>query len=66
MAWEGAKSLYFKLLHEQVGNEGTDGGAHGSTMYLFITLTLEKEVCVFKAEHQKGDYVLDGHAGPLM
>ena len=41
---ESAKGLYLKLFHEQVGNEGTDGGAHGSIMYLFKILTLEEEV----------------------
>ena len=53
------------LFHEQVCYEGTDGGTHGSTMDLLIKLTLEEEVCVSKAELQKGDYLLDGHVGPL-
>ena len=60
-----AKGFDFKLLHEQVGNWGADGGTHGCTMYLFIILTLEKEVCVFKAELQLGNYVWDGHVGPI-
>ena len=42
------------------------GGAHGSTMYLFMILTLEEEIGVFKAELQEGDYLWDGHVGPLM
>ena len=61
----GTKSFDLKLSHEEVGYEGTDGRTHGCTMELFIKLTLEEEVCVFKAELQKGDYLLDGHIGPL-
>ena len=41
--WETAKGLNLKLFHEQVGNEVTDRGALGSTMYLFIILTLEEK-----------------------
>ena len=62
-AW--TKGFDLKLLHEQVGYERTNGGTHGSTMDLFIKLTLEEEVCVFKAELQEGSYLLDGHTGPL-
>ena len=40
----------FKLFHEKVGYEGTNGGTHGCTMDLFIVLTLEEEVGVFEAE----------------
>ena len=47
-----AKGFDLKLFHEQVGNEGADGGTHGCTMYLLIILTLEEEVCVFKTELQ--------------
>ena len=38
-----AKGFDLKLFHEQVGYEDTDGGAQGSTMYLFIIPTLEEE-----------------------
>ena len=34
-------------------------------MDLFIKLALVEEVCVFKAQLQEGDYLLDGHVGPL-
>ena len=47
-----AKGFDLKLFHKQDGNEKADGGTHGSTMYLFVILTLEDEVCVFKAELQ--------------
>ena len=60
-----AKGFDLKLFHKQVGNEGADGGTHGSTMDLFIMLTLEEEVCVFEAQLQKCDDVLDGHVGSL-
>ena len=63
--WEGAKGFNLKLFYEQVGNEETNWGNNGSTLYLFIILTLEEEVYVFKADLQKGDYVLDWHVGPL-
>ena len=46
--WGSAKGLDLKLFHEQVGDEGADGGTHGCTMNLFIILTLEEEVSVFK------------------
>ena len=55
----------FKLFHEQVGYEGADGGTHGCMMYLFIVLTLEEEVGVFKAELQECDNLGNGHLGPL-
>ena len=42
--WEGAKGFNLELFHEQVNNEGTNGGTHGSTLYLFIILALEEEV----------------------
>ena len=64
--WKGVKGLDFKFLHEQVGNEGTDGGTHGCIMYMFMILTLEEDVGVFKAELQEGYYLWDGYVGPLM
>ena len=48
--WGRAKGLDFELFHKQVGWEGADLGTHGSTMDLFIILTLEEEVCVFGAD----------------
>ena len=47
-----AKGLAFNLFHKQVDSEGADGATYGSTMNLFVILTLEEEVCVFKAELQ--------------
>ena len=61
----GTKGFNLKLFHEEVGYEGTDGGTHCRTMDLFTKLTLEEEVCVFKAELQKDDYLLDRHVGCL-
>ena len=61
---DSAKGFDLKLLHEQVGNEGADGDPW-CTMYLFIILTPEEEVCVFKTELQKGNDMWDGHAGPV-
>ena len=55
--WEGAKDLDSKLIHKQVGKEVTEGGPHGCTVYLFIILTLEEEVGVFKTELQEDDYL---------
>ena len=43
----------------------SNGRTNGSTMDLFIILTLEEEVCVFEAKLQQGDYLRDGHASPL-
>ena len=51
--------------HEQVGNEGADGGTHGCTTDLFIILTLEEVVSMFKAELQQLNDLCDGHVGPL-
>ena len=51
-AWGSAKGFDLKLFHEQVGNEGVTRGTHSCTMYLFIILTLEEGVSVFKAELQ--------------
>ena len=59
------RAFDFKIFHEQVNYEGTNGGTHRSTLDLFIKLTLEEEVCVFEAELQEGNYLLDGHVGPL-
>ena len=47
-----AKGFKLKLFHEQTGNEGTNGGTHGCIMDLFIILTLEEEVSIFKTELQ--------------
>ena len=63
--WAGTKGFCLKLFHEQVGYEETNGETHSITLDLFIKLTLEEKVCVFKAELQEGDYLLDGHAGLL-
>ena len=63
--WGSAKDFDLKLFHKQVGNERADGGTHGSTMYLFLILTLEEEVCVFKAKLQYCDDVCNGHVGPV-
>ena len=62
--WGRAKGTDFELFHKQVGNEGANGGIHGSTMDLFIILTLEEEVCVFEANIQKCDNLFYGHVGP--
>ena len=43
----------------------SDGGTHVCTMNLFIVITLEEEVCIFKAKLQLCDNMLDGHVGPL-
>ena len=63
--WDRAKDLDFKLFHKQVGNEGANRGFHGSTMDLFIILTLEEEVCVFEAKLQECYYLLYVCVGPL-
>ena len=47
--WGRAKGLDFELFIKHVGNEGANGGTHGSTMDLFLKLTLEEKVCVFEA-----------------
>ena len=47
----------------RVGYERVDGGTHGCTMYLFIVLTLEEEVGVFKAKLQECDNLGNGHLG---
>ena len=62
---DSAKGLDLKLFHEQVGNEEANRGTHGCTMNLFIILTLENEVSVFKAEFQQHDNLLDAHVGPF-
>ena len=55
--WGSAKGFDLKIFHEEVGYERDDGEAHGSTMYLFIIITLKEEVCVFGAELQQLDDV---------
>ena len=56
-----AEGLDLKLFYKQIGDERADKETHGSTMDLFIILTLEEEVCVFDAELQQCDNVFDGH-----
>ena len=46
--WGTAKALDLKLFHEQVADEGDDGGTHGCTMNLFIILTLEEEISILR------------------
>ena len=60
-----AKGLDFILFHKQVGNEGANGGTHGSTMELSVILTLEEESHVFEEKLQECDNLLYGHVGPL-
>ena len=55
----------FKLFHDQVGNEGANGGTHVYTMDLFIIVTLEEEVSVFETKLQQGDYLGERHGCPL-
>ena len=50
--WGSAKGFDLKLFHEQVGDERPDAGTHGWSLDLFINITLEEEVHVFKAELQ--------------
>ena len=59
-----ADGLCFKLFHEQVGNQGANGGFHGCTMELFKILTLEQEVAILRL--QQGDDFLDSHGGPVV
>ena len=49
----GLKGFDFKLLHEDVGYEGADGGSHSCTLCLLIILTLEEEVGLGEAELQE-------------
>ena len=64
--------LNFKLFYEEVGNERASEGTQSCTMDLFIILTLEEEVGVFKAKFQQGDdwvinmEVLFGSKGPVI
>ena len=51
-----AKDPDFELYHEHVGNERANGRTHGSTMDLFVILTLEEEVSIFEAKLQEFDY----------
>ena len=46
------KGFDLKLFHEQVGNDRTDEGTHHCNTKLFVILTLEEEVSVFKTELQ--------------
>ena len=51
--WLGGGSvdgLGFKLFSEQVGHNGADGRSYGCPMHLFMILTLEEEIGVFKTE----------------
>ena len=53
-----AKAFDFKLFHEQVGKEGTNGGSHSSSMDLLVIFILEGEVCVSEAKLLEYDYLL--------
>ena len=48
----GAKGLYLKLFHKDVGYERADGGSHSCTLDMFKIHTLEGEVSVGKTELQ--------------
>ena len=61
--WGSAKGFELKLFHEQIGNERATGEAHGSPTYLFIILTLEKEVCVLRQNCGNVIDVWNGHVG---
>ena len=53
--WMGHRvdGLSFKFVNEQLGHNGADGGSHGCHRDLVIMLTLEEEICDFKAEVQQ-------------
>ena len=61
-----AKGLDLELFHEQVANEGANGGIHGSTMDLFIILTLEEEISVLRQNSRGVTICLCRHVGPLL
>ena len=48
MGWGSVDGLGFKFFYEEVGYNRTDRGTHGCTMYLFIILTLEKELVILR------------------
>ena len=53
MVGGSADFLGFKLFCEQVSYNGADRGTHGCTMDLFIILSLEEEIVIFKTELQQ-------------
>ena len=66
--WIGdtADGLGFKLFKNRLVTKGLVVGAHGCTMDLFITLTLEEETGIFKAKLQQCSNVWNGDGGPVM
>ena len=64
--WGRAKGLDFKLFHEQLSNERSNGRTPGSTIDLFVILTLEEEVSVSEAKLQECDYLLYRGVGPVV
>ena len=63
--WDRVKGLDFELFHKQVGNKRVKGGGHGSTMDLFVILTLEEKDYVFEAKLKECDDLWYGHVCPL-
>ena len=63
--WGRAKGLDFEVFHEQVGNKRAKRRTCGCTMDLFIILTLEEEVSVFKANSQRVTICGNRHVCPL-
>ena len=57
--WGRTDDLNFELFHEQVCNNGANGGTYGCTIDLFEILTLEEEVCVFKAKLKQDNDLKD-------
>ena len=58
-----ANGLSFKLFHELVEYNGTDGGTHGYPVDIF---TLDEEIGIFQTEFQQCGNVLYRHGGPLL
>ena len=61
--WGSTDGLWIKLLHAQVGYNGTDWVTHGCTMDLFIILTFEEKI---QAKLQLCSDVLNGEGGSAM
>ena len=66
--WIGssADGFGFKLFHEQVSYNGTNGRTLGCTMDLFIIPTMEKEIGIIQAEFLQYSDVLYGRGGPVI
>ena len=60
---EGGECFVLEVLHEQIRNNGTHGGAHGGALYLSIESSIVGKVRGLQTDSQEINYLLGTQGG---